>query len=420
MTVPVADLSATDLAAAIRRREVSPVAVVDACIARLEAVNPLLNAVVATRYGEARAAARRAEARAREPDPPPLLGVPCLVAELLAVRGMPHTAGRVARRHVVADRDATVVRRLIDAGAIVLGVTNTPEGNRVYGRTRGPHDPGSGGGLAAIVAAGGVPFGIGSDTGGALRIPAGFCGVVAHKPTGGLVPATGHAPGEGDEPLAIGPLARTVADLALVLRVIAGPDGIDPQVVRTLPADAEPDWRRVTVWPVANRSSPERAAAVHKAAFALAELGATIGTWTGPDLSEVFVGRAPVGRRAAIARLWFEAALSFPGPIPGAGRRFARADRAAATRDLREAFDRAAGPAGIVLLPIPRQTAGFDPTESPVTAVRVDTDPRGRPIGVQVAAAGGRDTLTLAAGRVLAERFGSPSPVEPPGSGSRS
>lgn len=473
------DGSAVELAARIRSRELSPVEVVDAAIARIEQVNPALNAVVATCYGEARAAAVRAEARAREPDPPPLLGVPCTIKEFLAVRGMPHTAGLRARRHVVADRDSTVVRRLTDAGAIVMGVTNAPEGglwhetnNPLYGRTRNPHDPsrtpgGSSGGEAAIIAAGGVPFGIGSDTGGSIRLPAGFCGIVGHKPTGGLVPATGHfpsAPGEGDVPMAIGPMARSIGDLSLVLRVIAGPDGIDPQCVRTLPSEEEIDWREITVWPLATdgrfRAAPGIVAAVEKAGFALQERGATLGRWTGPDLSGAFeawaallaetgasyadiVGggrspravrellRWPFGRAhhsgGVIAILLLETLL---------GRLGGREERARGARALREAFDRAVGPRGLVIHPIypssaprhraialrdPRDvgcTALFNVTESPVTAVHVDTDPQGLPIGVQVAGARGADGLTLAAGRVLEERFGTPAPRSVRGSGS--
>ena len=143
-------------------------------------------------------------------------------------------------------QDATVVRRVRAAGAIILGKTNTPDltlsyetSNLVYGRTNNPFDlertsGGSSGGAAAIVAAGGSPMEIGSDTGGSIRLPAHCCGVAGLKPTAGRVPRTGHIidyAGASQFLTHIGPLARRVDDLAFVLEIIAGPDGIDPHVV---------------------------------------------------------------------------------------------------------------------------------------------------------------------------------------------
>jgi fatty acid amide hydrolase 2 len=233
------------LAHLIRDGEVSSRDAVEAHIAQIERVNPAINAVVRTRYEAARAEAERADAlRAKGSSTPlpPLHGVPCTIKECFALEGMPNSAGLVARRHFVAPADATTVGRLRRAGAIPLGVTNTSElcmwiesDNRVYGRTNNPHAlghiaGGSSGGEGAIVAAGGSPFGLGSDVGGSIRGPAFFNGVFGHKPSGGLVPGTGQYPiaaGAGLRYLVSGPLCRRAEDLMPLLRILAGPDGID-------------------------------------------------------------------------------------------------------------------------------------------------------------------------------------------------
>ena len=157
--------------------------------------------------------------------------------------GIVTTAGSVGWAARVPDRDATVVTRLKAAGGILLGKTNTPEftwsneaDNLVYGRTSNPYDlerspGGSSGGSAAIVAAGGSPFDIGSDTGDSIRQPSHVCGTAGLKPTSGRVPRTGHAPsyrGILESLTQLGPIARRVEDLALLLPIIAGPDGDRP------------------------------------------------------------------------------------------------------------------------------------------------------------------------------------------------
>lgn len=237
---PLLTLSASELARRIRAREVSPVEAVEAHLERIEAVNPLLNAVVVPRFNEARREAKWAEEVLDRTPPgalPPLFGLPITVKECFAVAGMPWTGAVLARRGVVAREDATVVRRLRDAGAVVLGLTNTSEGliwcesrNPVYGRTRNPRDlgrtpGGSSGGEAAILAAGGSALGIGSDVGGSIRVPAHACGVVGLRPTEGFLPAIGHARVPGLGPLrslaAVGPMARSVDDLSLLLSVLS-------------------------------------------------------------------------------------------------------------------------------------------------------------------------------------------------------
>lgn len=239
--------SATTLAKAIRTKEVSSKEVVDAYLQRIEAINPKLNAVVQLAVDTARAQARQADAAlARGDTTGPLHGVPMTIKDSLDTAGMISSGGTKGRASFVPTEDATVVARLRAAGAILLGKTNTPEftlsfetSNLIYGRTSNPYDPsrtpgGSSGGAAAIVAAGGSPFDIGSDYGGSIRLPSHCCGITGIKPTSGRVPRTGHIfPFGGilDSFQQLGPMARSVDDLSLLLPLIAGPDWIDPAIV---------------------------------------------------------------------------------------------------------------------------------------------------------------------------------------------
>jgi amidase len=230
-------------AEAIRRGELSSQELVRSSLERIEAVNPRLNAVVQVTADHAMEEARQAdEMRKRGKLRGPLHGVPMTIKDSLDTAGVITTWGTTGQRRRIPIEDATVVSRLKEAGAILLGKTNTPEltlsfatENRVYGRTNNPHDidrspGGSSGGAAAIVASGGSSLDIGSDTGGSIRLPAHFCGVSGIRPTSGRVPRTGHAIPPGgllDTLTQLGPLARYVEDLELVLSIIAGPDGKD-------------------------------------------------------------------------------------------------------------------------------------------------------------------------------------------------
>jgi amidase len=168
------------------------------------------------------------------------------IKDSLDTAGTITTWGTPGRKNYTPTEDATVVKRMKDAGAILLGKTNTPEftlayetDNPIYGRTNNPYDfeqtpGGSSGGEAAIIAACGSPAGIGSDTGGSVRVPSHFCGLAAIKPTSGRVPRTGHAIPFGqliDSLTQLGPIARYVDDLALILSIISGEDDIDPFIV---------------------------------------------------------------------------------------------------------------------------------------------------------------------------------------------
>jgi amidase len=228
--------SATELAEAIRRREVSCVEVMQAHLARIEAVNPLLNAIV-TLDAELglRGAAAADAALGRDEAPGPLHGLPMAIKDLEDTAGMRTTYGSPIYRDHVPTADTLMVARLRRAGAIVIGKTNTPEFgagsqtfNPVFGATRNPYDRartpgGSSGGAAAAVASGMVPLADGSDFGASIRNPASFCNLVGLRTSPGRVPAVPSA--SAWNPLGVlGPLARSVEDAALLLRAMAGPD----------------------------------------------------------------------------------------------------------------------------------------------------------------------------------------------------
>lgn len=247
MTEPC-DLSATEARALIGRRALSPVELLESCIARVEAIDPAVNAMPARALDAARAAAAAAERAAMAGDAlPPLHGLPLGVKDLTAAAGLPFTRGSPIYRDQVAAADERLVADLRRAGAVVLGKTNTPEfgagantRNAVWGATGNPFDPsrsaaGSSGGSAAALACGMVPLATGSDMGGSLRNPAAFCGVVGLRPSPGVVPH--EARPHNWLPLSTnGPMARTVADAALLLSAMAVPDGRDAWTRVTDPA----------------------------------------------------------------------------------------------------------------------------------------------------------------------------------------
>jgi amidase len=234
--------AAGDLVTALAKREISARELLDFAIARIEALDAKLNAVVVRDFDRARAAADAADTALARGERRPLLGVPMTVKEQFNVAGLPTTWGDPKFKDWRPDADALAVARLKAAGAIIIGKTNVPlrltdwqSYNEVYGTTNNPWDlgrtpGGSSGGAAAALAAGFVPLELGSDIGGSLRAPAHFCGVFAHKPSLDLVPQRGAGPPQtpaipvrGDMAVA-GPMARSAADLALELEVLAGPD----------------------------------------------------------------------------------------------------------------------------------------------------------------------------------------------------
>jgi Asp-tRNA(Asn)/Glu-tRNA(Gln) amidotransferase A subunit family amidase len=288
--------SAGRMAQAIKEGEVGPVELFDAHAARIEELNPELNAIVLPRLDEAREEAEAAErALAANGALGPLHGVPFTAKECLDVAGMPTTLGsKLLEASPPAAEDAAVVCRMREAGAILLGKTNVSEFlafydsvNLVYGATRNPHDGtrsagGSSGGEAAAIAAAMSPAGFGSDLGSSIRQPAHFTGIFGMCPSRGLVPITGHQP--GPPPLGfercctVGPLARTTDDIELLLRVAAS---------RPLAGGAEP--RRAVVYeedgmqPVATACRQ----AVRRAADALSDAGWELTEERPPDAAEI-------------------------------------------------------------------------------------------------------------------------------------
>ena len=228
------------MAALVRRKEVSPADLVRAHLARIEKLNPVINAFVEIDAESAMRQAQAAEnAVMRGEDLRALHGLPVSIKSSIEVAGMRCEAGTKLRAAHVARQDASLVERLRAAGAIVLGTTNTPEflmawetDNVLYGRTNNPWNllctaGGSSGGEAAAIASRCSAGGVGSDGGGSIRVPAHFCGISGLKPTPGRVPATGHFP-QSVGPFAslgvVGPMARSAADVKLLFEVIQGPD----------------------------------------------------------------------------------------------------------------------------------------------------------------------------------------------------
>src|SRR5713226_4819291 len=237
-------LSATEMAKGIREKQLSPVELIEAHLSRIETLNPKLNAFVQLDAERARSQAQAAETAVMGRKAfGPLHGVPISIKSSIEVAGLHCEAGTRLRAGVVAEKDAPLVGRLRTAGAIILGVTNTPEllmawetDNLLYGRTNNPWDlartaGGSSGGEAAAIASGCSAGGVGSDGGGSIRVPAHFSGICGLKPTRGRIPATGHFPNSVG-PFAligvVGPMARTVADLKALFAVMQGPDDGDP------------------------------------------------------------------------------------------------------------------------------------------------------------------------------------------------
>ncbi|MBS0421053.1 MAG: amidase [Proteobacteria bacterium] len=473
ITNEVLTLSATALAQRIREGSTTSKEVVEAHIARIEEVNPRLNAVVRDRFFAARREAEQADERLRFDGPdrlPALHGVPCTIKESIALTGMPNSCGVVARKDVVADRDAPTVARLRSAGVIPLGVTNVPEltawmatFNRVYGRTSNAYDAtriagGSSGGEGSIVGAGASPFGLATDVGGSIRVPSSCNGVFGHKPTGGLVPSSGQFPGYAGASLRFnctGPIARRAEDLMPLLRILAGPDPTDPQChAMTLGDPSSVDLGRLRVMVVESDGrrptvSPELTAATVRAADALRERGATVerrsfaglanalfaatglmfeeGHWPiPPDLGRgdgqpvsclMEVLRLAAGRSEHIAPVVLSAFLRRPVlSCRGWIRR-----QATAARALRAEIEDALGNDGVMLYPIaidvaPRhgvesiqyfRFAGlFNVLEMPSTQTPLGLGREGLPLGVQVIGGRGQDHLTIAVALALERALG--------------
>ncbi|HMV77508.1 MAG TPA: amidase [Leptospiraceae bacterium] len=263
--------SGSELSAMIRKREISSRETVELHIERIRKVNPEINAVIIELFDSALKQADAADEKVRTADDinslPPFLGVPFTVKEFLSIKGMRHTGGLKSRIYHIADQTATAVERVISSGAVPVGITNVSElgmwmesYNLIYGRTNNAYasdrtSGGSSGGEGAVIGAGGVPFGLGSDIGGSVRIPAFFNGVFGHKPTGGLIPSTGHFPrasGDASRVMTVGPLARSAQDLFSLVSIMAGPDGKDHYTLNNFHLEEikNINWKKIRIFSI--------------------------------------------------------------------------------------------------------------------------------------------------------------------------
>ena len=451
--------SACEIARAVREREISALGVVELHLRRIEEVNPELNAVVTLSAERAMDEARTADTRqAKGGSLGALHGVPVTIKDSIETAGILTTGGTEGLADHVPERDAPVVARLREAGAIVLGKTNTPEltlggetDNLLFGRTSNPYRPdrtpgGSSGGAASIIAAGGAALDLGSDVGGSIREPAHFCGIAGIKPTSGRVPRTGHIPasyGALDTFAQIGPMARRVEDIELALGIVCGIDWKDPSVVpMTLGASGAVELERLRVATYTDNGiiapSVEIAGAVNDAAAALAESGIQISNAVPEAIADAVElipriraaeGGAPVRRaleRAGTARSGphLAYALDFPAPPPGnvLSDLFSELDRVRARmlafmRD----FDAIVCPISPWCAPehgfVPQERYAawshamvYNVTGWPGVVVRAGTGADGLPIGVQVVARPWREDIAFALARRVESALGGYQP----------
>jgi amidase len=408
------------LARAIAAKKLSSVEVVRAHLEHIHTVNPRLNAVVFATAESAIKEARNADRRnKRGAVLAPLHGVPFTAKDIFNTAGLPTTAGLRMLRGRIPDHDATVVARLRRAGAILIGKTNCPPGGSdedgwtpARGATRNPYDinrsPGvTSSGEAAIIAAGGSPLGLGSDSGGSIRLPAHYCGVAALKPTAGLIPVTGAyglVGGLSDTRSQVGPMARYVSDLRIAMRVLAGPDGLDSGVV-PVRAWTAPKLEGLRVAWYADdglaRPTPAVAAAVRAAARALASAGCNVTEERPPSLGEAY--------QVTLA-FWGRKHMSYE-------RMYARWD-AFRTSVLKfmSRFDLVLSPVAPDIAPLLKikpvadhqlsYTVPYSLTGNPCVVVRAGTSPENMPIGIQVVAGNWRDATALKGARAIERALG--------------
>ncbi len=443
----------------IRRKVVSSLEVVDACLERIGQVNPKLNAVVLLVAEDARTQARVADQKLARGDAVGALhGVPMTIKDSLDTAGVITTAGTMGRKNFVPKEDATVVKRLKSAGAILLGKTNTPEltcawetNNSVYGVTNNPWNSkyssgGSSGGAGAIVAARGVPFDIGSDTGGSIRLPSYFCGITGIKPTSGRVPRTGHIIGPEGHLQALttlGPLARSVEDLSLLLTVIAGPDGRDASVV-PMPL-GDPTQVKVNGLRVAMHTDngayalhPEVAKVIADAAKALESSGVQIESKRPAALDDVIKIDADLyssDGSASLQRILNQSGTKEPSPLMlialnqtamTSGNMAAAIERWDAWRgrmlQFLDDYDAIlCPPCAFAELPHGASSVGdansafsytyaYNMTGWPAAVVRAGTSSTGQPLGVQIVGRPWREDIVLALARQVERILGGYQP----------
>ncbi|MBZ0270447.1 amidase [bacterium] len=468
--------SGTALARLIRDGAASSEDIVETHIRRAQSVNPTINAIIQLRFDKAREEARAADARIREKGTdglPPFFGVPCSIKENFAFVGFPQTSGLVARKNMIATKNATCVSRLLATGAIPIGTTNVPElcmwmetENRIYGRTNNPYDPtrivgGSSGGEGALIGSGSSPFGLGADIGGSIRLPAFFNGVFGHKATGTMIPATGQYPmahGHALRSLSTGPIARRAEDLWTLVKAFAGPDGEDLSCVPWEVGDPHAvDVAKLRVLNVPdNGHTPvsddlriaQRDVATHLRSLGAAvektrfkDLGKSFNIWGstltlagGPSFAELLGNGKAMNAFAelpswilrksphTLPTLMLAATESIEKAFPARMKRFFELGQR-----LKDEIADALGDDGVMLFPsysspaplhyLPLvapfnfvYTGIINTLELPATQVPLGLNKKGVPTGVQVIARHGNDHLCVAVAMELERRFGGWTP----------
>lgn len=467
MTNSLTTLSATEMARLVCTRRVSPVELVSAHLRRIEALQPRLNAFVAIEGDRALRQAATAETTLmRKSELPPLLGVPVSIKSSIDVAGLRCEAGSRLRQGYVPESDAPLVARLQRAGAIVVGNTNTPEllmayetDNVLYGRTCNPWDlertpGGSSGGESAAIAAGCVAAGVGSDGGGSIRVPAHFTGICGLKPTPGRIPGTQHFPACVG-PFAflgvVGPMARTIGDLRLLLSVMSGRDLGDPMSADFAPPAAERQNLRAACLDDEEMRgvSADTRAAVHAAASALESAGLAVETVRPEGLEEagelwqtffceagaMLVRGVAAGRESELSPMLARFLATFPPEPPMTGERLLAA---LINRDLlRARFLRQMESWPVLLAPVStapafrhgeggwratdpanylrtmRFTQWFNLLGLPAVVVPVTRSGEGLPVGVQVIGRPHEEEVVLDVAAVIEQAFGWKAPPMP-------
>jgi fatty acid amide hydrolase 2 len=452
-------LGTVELAKLIKKKEISPLETVNAFINQIQLVNPKLNAVVAQRFKAARQEAVKLSKSQK--NLPPLFGVPFTVKEMLSAEGLPNTVGILRWKNRIAETDCEAVKRLKQAGAILIGATNQSEFsfgmetiNPVYGITRNPYDlarttGGSSGGQAALIAAEGSPFGLGTELAGSIRMPAFYCGVYGHVPTHGDLPIEGIAPLSDRYPttpggfrnpyFSVGPLSRRAEDLRLLWDVLS--KNKKPKTI--------PSWKEKKIYILTNpkingaeRTHSSISNCVKRAGDYFADQGARVEEfpeafffdafeiWVNclsdiskMKLSQFFGGEKSINALQELALCAIQKPrYSLPTILLCLAEQLGmfRAKSASAEQDLQKLKRKFQEKLGNGLLLLPTQphsapkhyraflrpenigyTCLFNLFQCPVTSVPMGFDELGLPIGLQCVAQPGKDLLTIEAACLL-------------------
>ncbi|MEY4615998.1 MAG: hypothetical protein RJB66_958 [Pseudomonadota bacterium] len=475
---PLAVLRIHEVRNLLNKKEVSPVEILRAYRRQCDQVNPMINAVVADRWDQAYLEARTLEKSILAGEQAPrLAGLPFTAKELFEAKGLPNTLGLASRRHLKGRVNSSAIENLVSEGGLFAGVTNVPEMglwfetfNHVYGSTKNPYDltrtsGGSSGGEGAIISAMGSAFGIGSDIGGSIRIPAAFCGLFGHKPTRFLIPFSGHYPmlsgteeqlsGDGSRLTVVGPMARFADDVIELFQVMAKPDGRDKDVRSKKFDFTQVSWKGRKIYLLkdpqmrwAFSTDPSLKTALSKAASFFEEQGAIIeevdntlfeeafeiwndafSLMSGPSFNESLgQGQATQLGREFIKMLLGKGTLTFPILAYAAGEKYFKKSiqpgkyqhKIAALRDY---FSNLLGTNNILLMPThPRvafthnsgvlrpidfvYTAIWNALDFPVTQAPTGFDSQSLPMGLQIVASRWNDSLSLLAAKDIEKAFG--------------